>query len=251
MPTGTHTTTKECLTLDLKGRLPLEKFEKAISAFFDLIKEVTREALNGKKKITWTVTVRSGSAMVNAIPHYEPDTASEARAILRAVPAGVRSIERGTKEMPALFNRDAIRAVKRLGTIQSLKRDDVTAVRIRGDLVKANITTKSANSADALMGGQHQAYGSIEGKMQTITDRDGFRFVVYDSLYDHRVDCFIEDDLVGEAIANFRKRVRVSGTVQYDQFGDPVSIKVNEVFPFPDNADLPSVSRMYGILKKA
>jgi hypothetical protein len=29
---------KDCLTLDLKGNLPLEKFEKAIVAFFDLIK---------------------------------------------------------------------------------------------------------------------------------------------------------------------------------------------------------------------
>src|SRR5260370_40862553 len=44
---------KDCLTLDLKGSLPLEKFEKAVVAFFDLIKEVTKEALKEKQKIRW------------------------------------------------------------------------------------------------------------------------------------------------------------------------------------------------------
>ena len=247
MPTAR---TKDCLSLDLKGSLPLEKFEKAIGAFFDLIKQVSKEALHENQKIHWTVTVRSGSATVNAIPHYKPDVAAEARQILRAVPDGVHSIEHGIEDIPRFFNREAIKAVKRLGTIQSLKPDDVTGVRIRSDSVKANITPKSVVSADALIGGQHQAFGSIEGKMQTITDREGFRFVVYDSLYDNRVDCFIDEELMEQAIANFRRRVRVSGMVQYDRQGDPVSIKVNEIYAFPKNSDLPSVKRIRGILKE-
>ena len=40
----TKSQSKDCLTLDLKGNLPLEKFEKGIVAFFDLIKEVTKAA---------------------------------------------------------------------------------------------------------------------------------------------------------------------------------------------------------------
>ncbi|HZR05427.1 MAG TPA: hypothetical protein VFA61_06335 [Candidatus Udaeobacter sp.] len=242
--------TKECLSLDLRGSLPIEKFEKAIGAFFDLIKEVTKEALNENQKIRWTVTVRSGSATVNAIPHYAPDVAAEARQILRAVPQGIQAIERGSEESPRFFSREAIKAVKRLGALQSLKPDDVTGVRIRSDSVKANITPKSVASADALIGGQHQAFGSIEGKMQTITDREGFRFVVYDSLYDNRVDCFVDEDLMEQAIASFRHRVRVSGTVQYDRQGDPVSVKVNEIYAFPKNSELPSVKRIRGILKE-
>lgn len=241
----------DCLTLDLKGSLPLEKFEKAIAAFFDLIKEVTKEALQEKQKIRWTVTVRSGSAIVNAVPHFEPDVAAEARQILRAVPDGVRAIESGAEEMPRFFNREAVKAVKRLGTLQTLRADDVTGVRIRSLSTKANITPKSVTGADGLIGGQHQSYGSIEGKMQTITDRDGFKFVVYDSLYDHRVDCFIEEELLEQAIEDFRKRVRVSGMVQYNRLGDPVSIKVNEIYAFKANSELPSVKEIRGILKES
>lgn len=241
---------KDCLTIDLEGDLPLEKFERAVGAFFDLIKEVTREALLENQKIRWTVTVRAGSAILNAIPHYSEDVAAQAREILHAIPSGVKSIESGTEEIPKLFNREAVRAVKKLGGLQGLKPTDITAVKIRSGSEKASVTPKSVVVADSLIGGQRQSYGSIEGKMQTITDRDGFRFVVYDSLFDHRVDCFIDEELMEKAVGSFRKRVRVSGMVQYDRMGDPVSIKVDEIYSFRPNNELPSVREMIGILKK-
>lgn len=243
--------TPECLTLDLKGDLPIDKFEKAVLSFFDLIKEVTKEALHEKQRIRWTVTVRSGSALVNAIPHFDKDTATEALEILHAVPAGIRLLESGAEEMPTLFNREAVRAVKALGTLRGMKGKDVTGVVIRSGSEKSFVTSRSAATADSLIGGQRQTYGAIEGKMQTITERGGFRFVVYDSLHDRRVDCFIEEDLMDTALSNFRKRVRVSGLVQFDRFGDPVSIKATEIYVFRPNSDLPSVREMRGIFKEA
>jgi hypothetical protein len=242
---------KDCLSLDLKGDLSLDKFEKAVAAFFDLIKEVTKEALTEKQRIRWTVTVRSGSAIVNAVPHFEESVADQAKQILRAVPAGIRALESGAQAMPKMFTREAVRAVKILGGLRGMKGNDVTDVRIRSASVKSRITTKSVAAVDAMIGGQRQSYGAIEGKMQTITERGGFRFVVYDSLHDHRVDCFIEEDLMEKAVSNFRKRVRVSGLVQYDRAGDPVSIKVTEIYVFRPNIELPSVHEMRGIFKEA
>jgi len=241
---------KDCLTIDLEGDLPLEKFEKAVVAFFELIKEVTKEVLRENQQIRWTVTVRAGSAVLNAIPHYTEDLAAQAREILHAVPSGVKSIESGTEEIPKFFNREAVRAVKRLGSLQGLKPTDITAVKIRSGSEKAFVTPKSVVVADSLIGGQRQSYGSIEGKMQTITDRGSFRFVIYDSLFDHRVDCFIDEGLIDKAVGSFRMRVRASGMVQYDGMGDPVSIKVDEIYAFRPNSDLPSVREMIGIFKK-
>ena len=43
---------------------------------------------------------------------------------------------------------------------------------------------------------------------------------------------------------------KTSGTVQYDRQSDPVSIKVNEIYAFPKNSELPSVKRIRGILKE-
>lgn len=241
---------KDCLTLDLEGSLPLEKFERAVVAFFDLVKEVTKEALHENQHVRWTVTVRAGGAILNAIPHYTEDVAPQVREILHAVPSGIRAIEKGVEEVPKFFNREAIRAVKKLGGLQALKPTDIMAVKIRSMSEKAVVTPRSVVAADSLISGQHQSYGAIEGKMQTITEREGFRFVVYDSLYDHRVDCFFDEELMDGAIASFRKRVRVSGLVQYDRMGEPVSIKVDDIYVFRPNSELPSVREMRGILAK-
>jgi hypothetical protein len=130
----------KCLTLDLRGDLSLEKFEKAISAFFDLIKAVTSETVQDGRQFKWAVTVRSGSALVNAIPHYDEETEGAALDVLRAVPAGIRSLESGAKEPPRLFNQEAVKAVKELGSLRGLKSEDVTGVRIRSASERCVIT---------------------------------------------------------------------------------------------------------------
>jgi len=238
------------LTLQLHGEIPLEKFQRAVSAFVDLVQEVTKETLTRDHQIRWTTAVRAGSAMVIAIPHYESETEAEALQVLRAIPSGINAIEHGTEVMPLHFNRDAVNAVKRLAIVPGLKGTDVTSISIRGGHEKVNVTAKSVATAEALVGGQRQSYGAIEGKLRTITDCGGFRFVVYDSLANKRTDCFIDEELLEEALANFRKRVRVSGVVRCDRFGDPVSIKVSNIYVFRQNSELPSIQEMRGILKE-
>jgi hypothetical protein len=238
------------LTLDLKGELPMDKFEKAIAAFFDLVKAVTTEALNENQHIRWTIAVRAGSAIVNAIPHYDPDIAEQAQEVLRAVPSGIRALERGAEEMPKYFTAEAVKAVRKLGTVRSISGEDVTQVGIRRGPDRSVVTTKSVAAADSLVGGQRQSYGSIEGKMRTITDLGGFKFVIYDSLFQRRVDCFIGEELMEKAIASFRQRVRVSGQVQSNRLGDPVSIKAVDIYVFRPNSELPSVHEMRGILRE-
>ena len=207
----TKSQSKDCLTLDLKGNLPLEKFEK------------------GNRRI------------------FRPDQRSHEGG---AVPSGIKALQTGNKQIPKLFTREAVKAVKTLGSIQDLRGKDITAVKIRSMSEKASVTPQMVVAADALITGQRQSYGSVEGKLQTITERGGFRFVVYDSLYDHRVDCFIDEELTEKAVASFRHRVRVSGLVQYDRAGDPVSVKADSIYAFRPNEDLPSVHQMRGILKE-
>src|SRR5207247_3623177 len=111
--------------------------------------------------------------------------------------------------MPTWLAREAVEGVKALGSIQDLRGKAISAVKIRSMSEKASVTPQMVVAADALITGQRQSYGSVEGKLQTITERGGFRFVVYDSLYDHRVDCFIDEELMKRAIASFGKRLQL------------------------------------------
>lgn len=235
----------------MKGDLPLEKFEKAVGAFFDLIKEVTKKALRDDQKIRWTVTVRAGSSIVNAIPHFKQEVAPQAAQILKDIPAGIRAMERGTEEIPRGYTREAIKFVRTLASVRGLKGPDVTSIDVGCGKDRTAVTAKSFAAAEGLVGGQRQSYGAVEGKMQTITERGGFRFVVYSSMLDQKIDCFVDEELMEKAVANFSKRVRVSGLTQYDRFGDPVSIKATDIYVFRPNSELPSVHSMRGIFKDA
>jgi hypothetical protein len=116
---------------------------------------------------------------------------------------------------------------------------------------KKTITNRVAATVDAIIGTSYESYGSVEGKLQVLSDHGGFKFSVYDALFGRRIDCYVGDEpgLVTEAIARFRDRVRVSGTVQYNKEGLPISITAIEVHAFPPNHKLPSAADVRGILK--
>jgi hypothetical protein len=241
----------ETLTLDLKGSaLPMAKFEKAVVAFFALIREVTAEVEARGEKVKWTISVKSGSALVTAKPSYEPESRKAALRVLRSIPTGISQLEKGTDELPRDFTPKAAELVKVLGTIKGDGDEGVAGVRLRSEIGPVPITTKSAFSVDSIMGFQHQSHGSIEGRMQAISERHGFRFVIYDSLFDRKVDCFFDEELVEKAVSSFRKRIRASGTVQYNRHGQPVSVNVTDIYEFKPNAELPSISDVKGILRE-
>lgn len=83
---------------------------------------------------------------------------------------------------------------------------------------------------DTLLGVHTKAMGSIEGRLQSITERSGLRVSVYDSLTDKAIHCYINDDLMQEAMKAFGKRVNVFGMISYDKAGNPKRIKVEEMF---------------------
>jgi hypothetical protein len=98
---------------------------------------------------------------------------------------------------------------------------------------------------------QYQAYGAIEGKLSTISERGQFQFVVWDALSDRPVNCFIPEDKFDEATQAFRKRVHVSGMIQYGRDRKPVAIKVDRIRRFREISELPELEEFRGILQKA
>lgn len=93
-------------------------------------------------------------------------------------------------------------------------------------------------------------YGSIEGRLQTVTERGRLQFIVYERLWDRPVRCFIPDHLTEEAVAAFRTRVEVYGLIRYRKDGQPVSIDVDEIVGFPPDAEIPSFRDVHGILRQ-
>lgn len=244
------TTKQNSLTLALEGdAIPLEKFKQAVTSFLDLIESVSREATGTGQKIKWDVSVKAGSALVEATPKRSAETREAIGNVFAAIPEGISSLEKGIAEPPRLFNDTAIRAVKRLGAVSELDGNGLTSVHIIGAQTSNLVTHRVTKTVNEIIGTSYESYGSIEGKLEALWAHEGFKFSVFDQLFARRVDCYVSDELVDDAIQNFRQRVRASGTVQYTKAGLPLNIRVREIYPLPPNHKLPRPSEMRGIFK--
>lgn len=225
-------------------------FKRAINAFIELLKSVSDETTGSGKKIQWNMSVAKGSNNVIARPVADVLTARASSLVIQAIPQGIRRLQKGTTTAPAYFDTDALQAAKELAEIISSGRNKPSYIRIQSTGTPCEIEERTVASVDRLLGGQHQALGTIEGKLQTISNRGQLQFVVFDSLYDKGVNCFVEDEMVDQAVQGFGKRVAVSGMIQYDKEGRPVSIRVDSVHIFKAESELPSIDEMHGIFKK-
>ncbi len=233
------------LSLDAP-RIPLRRFKRALSAFFDLIESVAKEAAGDGEGVTWKVKVSEGSARVTAFAHCADE--STAGAVTAAIPAGLKLLEiGGQNQKPHLFSDASVEAARKLADTRGRGKESIP-ISVRGGRYLTALTSKTVASADDLVGAQHQSFGSLEGTLNLISDEGGVSFNVFQSLYKRKVKCHIEDELVDDAIAAFRARVRVSGRVQYNRFGKPVSVSVTDIYRFPPDEELPTVKDVCGIL---
>jgi hypothetical protein len=243
-------TKSKTVTLALEGdSIPLEKFKQAVTSFLDLVESVSQEATGRGQKIKWDVSVKSGSALVSVTPQDSIETRAAVKEVLNAIPDGISALCRGITQPPRLFNASAIRAMKRLASVHELSENGLTEIRVLVKRKTKRITNKVAATVEAIIGTSYEAYGSVEGKLQALWDHGGFRFSVFDALFDRKIDCFVGDEMVEPAIKGFRHRVRVSGTVQYNKEGLPISINVTDIQTFRPNNELPSAADVRGIFK--
>jgi hypothetical protein len=194
--------------------------------------------------------VDKGSCRVIARPVPDTQTIRASSLVIQAIPDGLRRLAKGTPTAPSYFDDRALRAAKDLADIKNHGGKGLDYIQIRSSGKPCAVGERTLNSIDRLLGGQHQALGSIEGKLETISARGQLQFVVYDSLYDRGVNCFMKDEIMSDAIKAFRKRVAVSGMVQYDKEGRAVSIRVDSIREFKDVADLPPIHELRGIFRR-
>lgn len=240
----------ENVTLDFDAPVVSpETLKQAVSAFMDLLIEVSAEVGHGTK-ILWNVSVEKGSRLFIARPANASSDASS-NTVIKAISSGLKALERGTAVTPTHFNDRALNAAKRLAMLRGESDRKLNYLRIRSVGKPCEISSRTTISVDRLVSGQRQAYGTLEGKLQTLTERGGLQFTVYDDLFDKGVNCFLEEGTAQSAVQAFGRRVAVSGLIQYDKEGRPVSIRVETIRIFKDVSELPPIKSLRGIFKRA
>lgn len=238
------------LTLEIDGPdVTPEKFLRSVRSFFSILTEVTTKVAGKKNAIQWKVKVKEGSNLVGvqSSPGFAPAVVSQ---IITAVSSGLAQLEERAAQ-PEYFSDRAIKSLRELAEVVDSGPDQKISIRVWAKKVPIKVTHKSvANIAD-IIAGELEDYGSIEGLLRAVTDKGGLHFVVHEPLWNHPVRCYIPERLTETALANFRKRVEVYGTIRYRKDGKAVSIHVDDMVPFPPADSLPSFLDVHGILREA
>jgi hypothetical protein len=238
---------KEYNTLELyleHNEVEYSRLLKVLDYFYAFIEDLTTSVAGDKNAIKWNVNMKEGSIRLLNAAYSDYEHAHAIPEIYTCIKSGINAL--GYEAVRPDKYTDSI--LKKLRRLASLKKDGINykikmdndEVEIRSDILINNINT--------VLSWKYEDYGSVEGKLQSISSRGELKFILYECLTDKAVKCVFQEDLLAKAVQSFNKRIYVFGILRYNNTHDPVSIVVQELDVFPDDNDLPTFSEMKGIL---
>jgi len=238
------------LTLEIDGRnVTPEKFMKGVRAFFGLVSEITRDLAGPKDFINWTVQVKDGSNLIGMAPSYSTVPVAVLDAIYVKVRDGIESIENSADD-PEGIPEAALKHIRDLGSVAgSGDEDDDTKIRVWTRKLPVAVTHKAVAHVAVLLAESYEDFGTIEGRVQVISEQGNLHVFIAEPIHGRRVRCFFEEEMLPRFLAAFRKRVEVKGKIKYRRDGKPISIFATGLTDFPDNKNLPSFKEMRGIFR--
>lgn len=239
--------TPKTLTLTLDGNeITAEKFVKSVTAFVSIIREVS-ESLSGEKNgIKWIVTVEKGSTKIHFTPRPVKASPAIVKSTIQAVKNGFFEIEQNGGR-PSYWSDTTLKNAKDMASVYSPESKALSSIRVASDDGYASVTKSTIEHIDTLVGKDRFAFGTVEGRLRTVTESGGLHVVVQDALTSNNIRCFIEDQHTDKFVAAFKKRVSVFGEIRYGRDGAPISIKASDLRIMRDESKLPSVQDMIGI----
>ena len=200
---------RNTVTFALGGRIKIQELAEGINVFQRLIAALTHSA-----GVAWVVEdLQPGSAV--ATLRGEADD-----------PAKVERIVNDYDEIGGLLERHerldyGRRVVQAANAIRTLA-EAVEYVRLETSDADYTIYGNGQARERSLT----TAVGAITGRVQTLSNRGGLRFNLYDTVHDRAVGCYLvegQEELMREA---WGRRARVSGTISRELVtGRPAAIR--------------------------
>ncbi len=170
----------DLLTLALGGDVPLPIFATAIERFSQLVQALSAEI--SPEAIEWIIDdLQAGSAL--ATVKGESDDQDKVARVVSAYGSVGKALEAG-RAIP-YSDRIARAALSITGILNG----KVTSVRFETEEEDATIFSASIAVTHLK---PMLAYGAVEGKVQTLSNRGTLRFIAYDRLFDRAVSCYLD-----------------------------------------------------------
>lgn len=237
------------MTLTFDGdRISAKPFADGLRAFIAVLNAISHETTGSYRALRWIINVHEGSACAEFTVEQMRSTAAAAPAnVTDTCERALVALEKGLT-LPAKFPERAIAKMRALASTLDGGKHGITGIRVRRADREHAVTMKTVANIDAMAGVGYRDWGTIEGRLQTLSGRARLEFRVYDRLTDRPTICYFDDDLLEEVPSGFTRRVSVSGRIRFRADGEPVAMDVIEFRILPQEEDLPSAEDMVGIL---
>ncbi|MBI1844596.1 MAG: hypothetical protein HYR89_08330 [Actinobacteria bacterium] len=200
------------VTLRLDGSVTVANFAKATSNFAKVLTELSKERDAGTR-IEWVISgLEYGSAILTAAPLPVSDEDAE---LVPTLVLDFIAVARHVSEHPAQLDRPVLRLVR---TISEIAVDEDHEVVF--ETADEEVAFVHRNQGGPSPVRSKPVLGMIRGRVQTLQQRKGLRFVLYDLVHDKAVTCYLtedQEDLMRDA---WGRMVEVTGMITRDEITD-------------------------------
>jgi hypothetical protein len=222
----------DSLTLALDGEVTLRDFDAALAAFRRMLDAVGHQVMGRDRRVEWVIDdLERSSAITSVRPRAmnDHDWESFAQVVVRVNDVGEAMAENRVEQLPARVSGPA----RKLAGLVDGGVERLRLVTVLGEHYIERPPSALTRSEPAMA--PRSALGEVTGRLQTLSNRGGLRFTLYDLLHDKAVTGYLEpgnEDLLKDL---WGKLVAVDGIVTRDPSGRPTSVRrVRAVRPVPE-----------------
>jgi hypothetical protein len=207
---------KNTITLKLNGDIMLAEFSKVMNHLTTLINTLTTE-VGENAEIEWEISkLESGSAGAEIIGKSQDELS--VNKVVEAYEVIGKAI---TENNPIPYNEKIANEAR---SITSVINGKITSIEMRTQ--EFETTIDHAIEEKDVEKDKGFSYGTITGLVETLSKRRRMRFVLYDSLFDRAVNCYLKEGQEHLLLDAWDKRVTVAGKVYRDaETGRPYEVR--------------------------
>lgn len=211
----------DTVTLALDGEVALAQFASAVTKLDALVNSLTEAVADGSE-FRWIVERLDSSSAVVTVRPEGPDAAL-ATSVAKAYLEVGQSLEAG--QDPPFPPQVRARATD----LASLISDRITAIRFEtseAEAIVRRVREAEGTELNVVDLDQRTAFGAIEGVVQTLSNRRGLRFTLYDTVFDKAVSCYLDAGRESIMRDAWGRRAIVEGSVTRDpESARPLSVR--------------------------
>lgn len=239
------------IELEIHGRpergdlVPLRTFARATDNLTNLLSQVAADRPD-HVRIDWFVSdLRKGSTIlsVEGLSSTEDvnDSVSE---VMRTTVDAMEMVERG-EDIRGMLSYPAVEKLRALANVVN---DGAAGMLMRGFGREVQITGTAADHARALLARRLRSFGSVEGKVETISVHEPRPyFNVFHALDGYAIKCRCDGAILSQVKESLGARIRVTGTIMRRFDGRAESVDVSDVRILRRKNLLAQVSEIRGI----